>query len=208
MRHALPLQTRGERAQRTRRAAVPMPPPPLGAARPEDAGMSSAQLDHAVSLLADAIGAGAMSAATIAVCRGSRVVLSRGVGQSRPPAAEGPAVEVAADTTFLLASISKAFAAVSLMVLVDRGQVSLRDPVEVYLPGFVGGRGVLVRDLLTHSAGLPLQLPEDSELRRTHAPLEKFTELALTTPLVFEPQTDWAKRNQLQKTRHPGHGRA
>ena len=58
------------------------------------------------------------------------------------------------------------------------------------------GRGVLVRDLLTHSAGMPLQLPEDTDLRRKHAPLSEFTELAETTDLVFAPQTDWAYCNQ------------
>ena len=167
---------------------------PLAPGKPDNVGMSAVQLEKAVALLDDAIAAGAMTAASIAVCRGSSVVLSRGVGHSCMPGREP--VEVHADSTFLLASISKAFAALSLMVLVDRGLVSLRDPVEAFLPEFLSGRGVLVRDLLAHTAGLPLQLPEDTALRRAHAPLAKFTEAACTTALVFEPQTDWAYCNQ------------
>ena len=37
-----------------------------------------------------------------------------------------------------------------------------------------------------------MQLPEDQELRRAHAPLSTFVERALTTPLIYEPQTDWS----------------
>jgi CubicO group peptidase (beta-lactamase class C family) len=40
------------------------------------------------------------------------------------------------------------------MLLVDRGLVSLRDPVEAYLTGFKGGRGVLVRTCPTRAACL------------------------------------------------------
>ena len=49
---------------------------------------SAVQLEKAVALLDDAIAAGAMTAASIAVCRGSSVVLSRGVGHSCMPGRE------------------------------------------------------------------------------------------------------------------------
>ena len=161
----------------------------LAPGRPESVGMSTDLLERAAGVLADAIAAGDISAASIIVCRGPHVVLSRGLGVSRPDAQGEP---VGPDSVFLLASISKTLAAISLMILVDRGLVALLDPVEAYLPGFGGGRGVVVRDLLTHTCGLPVQLPEDQELRRAHAPLSTFVERALTTPLIYEPQTDWS----------------
>ena len=161
----------------------------LAPGHPESVGMSSDLLERAAGVLADAIAAGDISAASIVVSRGPHVVLQRGLGRSRPDA-QGEAV--GPDSVFLLASISKAFAAISLMTLVDRGLVSLLDPVEAYLPGFTPGRRVTVRDLLTHTAGLPLQLPEDQELRRAHAPLSTFVERALTTPLIYEPRSDWS----------------
>ena len=118
--------------------------------------MSTDLLERAAGVLADAIAAGDISAASIIVCRGPHVVLSRGLGVSRPDAQGEP---VGPDSVFLLASISKAFAAISLMILVDRGLVALLDPVEAYLPGFGGGRGVTVKDLLTrelHPTCLPV----------------------------------------------------
>jgi CubicO group peptidase (beta-lactamase class C family) len=47
------------------------------------------------------------------------------------------------------------------MLLVERGLVSLDDPVARYLPEFAGPdrAAVRVRDLLTHTSGLPACLP-------------------------------------------------
>ena len=61
------------------------------------------------------------------------------------------------DSVFLLASITKPVTASSLMLLVERGKVSLNDPVSRYLPEFTGDdrNKVRVRDLLSHTSGLP-----------------------------------------------------
>src|SRR6476646_4204226 len=67
------------------------------------------------------------------------------------------------------------------------------DPVSRYLPGFSGGERdkVLVRDLLTHTSGLPDMLPENTELRRAHAPLSEFVERTYKTPLLYSPGTSF-----------------
>ena len=58
------------------------------------------------------------------------------------------------DTVFDLASLTKVLATLPcVLLLVQDGALGLDDPVERYVPG-VDGR-VLVRHLLTHSAGLP-----------------------------------------------------
>ncbi len=79
------------------------------------------------------------------------------------------------------------------MLLVERGQVSLGDPVQKYLPEFQGpGREkVRVKDLLTHTAGLPDMLPENVKLREANAPLTEFVKGAMTTPLLYEPRTSF-----------------
>src|SRR5262249_31795434 len=48
---------------------------------------------------------------------------------------------------------------------------------------------VRVRDLLSHTSGLPDMLPENTELRRSHAPLSEFVKRTFTTPLLFAPRT-------------------
>jgi CubicO group peptidase (beta-lactamase class C family) len=44
-----------------------------------------------------------------------------------------------------------------------------------------------VKDLLTHTSGLPDMLPENIKLREANAPLGEFVKGAMTTPLLFEP---------------------
>ena len=53
-------------------------------------------------------------------------------------------------------SVTKPFAAVALLLLVDRGAIGLDEPVATYWPGFAaGGKArIPVRWLLTHQAGL------------------------------------------------------
>jgi CubicO group peptidase (beta-lactamase class C family) len=48
------------------------------------------------------------------------------------------------------------------MTLVERGRLSLEDPVRKFIPEFTGGDRdrILVRHLLTHTSGLPDMLPE------------------------------------------------
>ncbi len=60
-----------------------------------------------------------------------------------------------------------------------------------YLPEFSGdGREkVTLRHLMTHVSGLPDQLPENLQLRRSRASLEQFAQAAMKTPLHFAPGT-------------------
>lgn len=95
------------------------------------------------------------------------------------------------DAIFLLASITKPMTATGVMVLVDRGELSLSDKVVKYIPEFSEGdrQDVTLEHLLTHTSGLPDQLPENEALRKRHAPLEAFVERAVRTPLLFMPGT-------------------
>ncbi len=153
----------------------------LPVSSPEDQGMSSSRLEHASALLAAEVDAGRVAAASMLVARHGHVVLHAGFGAP-------------ADAVYLLASISKPVNAVALMLLVERGQLALDDPVSRYLPEFAGAdrAGVRVRDLLTHTSGLPDMLPENLALRRAHAPLGAFVQAACSTPLLFAPQTGFS----------------
>jgi CubicO group peptidase (beta-lactamase class C family) len=92
-------------------------------------------------------------------------------------------------TPFLLASITKPMTAAGVMVLRDRGELSLDDAVRKYLPQFTGGDRdlITIRHLLTHTSGLPDMLPENEDLRKRHAPLQDFVNLTMKTPLLFKP---------------------
>jgi D-alanyl-D-alanine carboxypeptidase len=59
------------------------------------------------------------------------------------------------DTAFHVASISKAFTATLVMMLVDEGRVDLDERLSLYLPNTVVGADATVRALLGHRSGIP-----------------------------------------------------
>jgi CubicO group peptidase (beta-lactamase class C family) len=59
-------------------------------------------------------------------------------------------------TRFQIASVSKLFAAVAAMLLVDSGALSVSDPVERWLPEMAKEwRPITLHQLLCHTAGIP-----------------------------------------------------
>jgi CubicO group peptidase (beta-lactamase class C family) len=68
----------------------------------------------------------------------------------------GTKTAVTEHTIFRLASLTKAFTAMAIMLLVDEGRLDLEDHVQRILPDFPSyGRDITVRHLLTHTSGLP-----------------------------------------------------
>jgi len=57
-------------------------------------------------------------------------------------------------TLFELASVSKQFTGMVIMMLKDEGKLNYDDPLEKYIPG-LPYPGITVRHLLTHTSGLP-----------------------------------------------------
>jgi len=96
---------------------------------------------------------------------------------------------VSADSVFLLASITKPMVATAVMTLCDSGDLRLDDPVDAFLPDFRGENRsqVTIRHLLSHCSGLPDQLPDNRQLRSSHAGLAEFVESAMRVPLAFLP---------------------
>ena len=88
-----------------------------------------------------------------------RFAIGDAVRYSAPDAELPPDRRIPArpDTIYDLASVSKLFTTVVLLQLAEQGLVRLDAPVATYVPEFAaGGKAVItVRDLLTHTSGLP-----------------------------------------------------
>jgi CubicO group peptidase (beta-lactamase class C family) len=74
--------------------------------------------------------------------------------------AKGDPRPLGGDTIFEIGSMSKVFTSLLLADMVERGEVSLDDPVAKYLPAGVtvprrGDRQITLVDLATHTSGLP-----------------------------------------------------
>lgn len=144
------------------------------------ASLTNGRIDEACAKLQSAISTGEVSAAALHVQQRGQV-FERGFGKAR-----------SAREVFLLASITKPMTAAAVMRLADRGAVSLDKTAKTYVPEFQGGDRdrITVRQLLTHTSGLPDMLPENTELRKRHAPLKDFVTATCKTPLLFAPGSE------------------
>ena len=62
---------------------------------------------------------------------------------------------ITSETNFRLASLTKQFTAMAILILVNDSKLSLKDPMSKFFPEFPGyGSGITIRHLLTHSSGI------------------------------------------------------
>lgn len=108
---------------------------------------SSRKVDALFSSLSEGLQPGA----AVMVIRNGKIVHQAGYGfanlEQQTP--------ITADSAFRLASVSKQFTAMAVMVLAEDGKLSYDDPVSRYLPALVPYDGVTIRQMLTHTSGLP-----------------------------------------------------
>jgi CubicO group peptidase (beta-lactamase class C family) len=116
----------------------------------------------------------------IAVVKDGKIVLSRAYGQAN---LQTP-VPVTDETVFSINSITKAFTGVAAMREVEAGRLDLAKPVSAYLDGLPEAwRGVTIRQLLSHTSGLPdftrMKVADEDEAAAWNA--------ALARPVNFPP---------------------
>jgi len=118
------------------------------------------------------------------------------------------------DTVFRIASMTKPITAIAVQMLEEEGKLSVEDPVEKLLPEFKGQmlvkskspqetvlvkppRPITVRDLLTHTSGLPGGPPAGlSDLySKRHRTLAEAAIAYSQMALQFEPGSKWAYCN-------------
>lgn len=167
-------------------------PAHLPHARPEDIGIDPTRLRTAFDLL-DRWTAGRdapVPGGAVLVGRRGKVVAPHFAGRQGP---EPDAPPIRKDGLFLMASITKPLVYTAGMMLVERGKLSLTDPVTQHVPEFRqhGKDAVRVGHLFTHTSGLPDMPPNNAELRRKHADLRTFLDVcAKDTVLAFKPGTN------------------
>jgi uncharacterized protein YbbC (DUF1343 family) len=127
----------------------------MPAAAPASVGMSASQLAHIDEAVQADIAKHQLPGAVVLVGRQGKIVWRKAYGNR---ALEPQAEPMTADTIFDMASLTKVVAtATSMMILVERGQVRLGDPVYRFIPEFAaaGKRGITVEQLMTHRSGFP-----------------------------------------------------
>lgn len=98
---------------------------------------------------------------------------------------DGPPLD--GDDVWDLASVTKPVAGLVVMALVERGALGLDDTVGAHLPDYRGGdkAELTVRQLLTHTSGIPGQVP----LYRDHPTRAALLDAVRLLPLTAKPGT-------------------
>jgi len=109
--------------------------------------------DFLETFIPESMKEGKIPGLSIAVVRNGEVIYEEGFG-SRDPAKSLPATP---DTLYGIGSCTKSFVAMAIMQLMERGMLSLDDPVNNYIPLKIGlpGKPITIHHLLTHSSGIP-----------------------------------------------------
>jgi CubicO group peptidase (beta-lactamase class C family) len=155
-----------------------------------------AQVGEAVDRVAAELIANRTSAGfSVAIFRNGKPVLVKGYGSANLE----DSAPATAQTVYRVGSVTKEFTAACILLLAERGKLSVDDPLARYLPEFPRANEVTLRQLLNHSSGIrnytdETWLAETSPRNLSTAQMVDF--IARQKPLYdFEPQTGWSYSN-------------
>ena len=148
-----------------------------------------AQVDQLVTkTLADT----GVPSAEIAIVRDGKLVLDEAYGKANEGLPARP------DLPYQIASNSKQFTAMALLLLRDEGKLSLDDHVSKFIPGVSGADRITVRQLLSHTSGLQDFWPQDylfSDMTVPTTPQPIVVQMGKEAAFDFEPGTRWQYSN-------------
>ena len=162
------------------------------ASQPEDVGFSSGRLKRVTSAFQTDVDKGTIPGAVVLIARNGKVAYLEAIGfQDREKK-----VPMSTDAIFQIASMTKPFTSVAIMMLVEEGKILLSDPASVYLPEFktlqVGvekinvatgnaelslepaQRQMTIQDLLRHTSGLTYSFLGKSLVKEAYSEAKVF----------------------------------
>ncbi len=153
------------------------------AAQSATANTASAAID---AIVEKPIKAGKVAGASVAVTRRGESIVSKSYGSADLELD----VPMPADASFEIGSVTKQFTAASILLLAERGKLSIDDDVNKHLPQYpTHGQHITIRHLLTHTSGIKgyTELPEFGDLMRLTKPKQTLVTLFGEKPLDFAP---------------------
>lgn len=168
------------------------------ASAPLHAGAQSELLDAALGARIDSLANAALAStgvpsATVAIVRHGRLVYANAYGSAKL----NPVVAAKPDMAYGVGSISKQFAAASVLMLQQEGKLSLNDPVSRFFPELTRSKEITIRELLSHTSGYQDYWPQDYVPLFMQKPItpQAILDHWAKQPLDFEPGTKWEYSN-------------
>ena len=185
------------------------PVTPLETAAPAEIGLCPERMQRLLDVLQQHIDRAHLPGAVALVARRGRIGLLQALGR-QDPATGAP---MRTDSLFRIYSMTKPIVSVAAMMLVERGQLLLSDPVGRHLPEYAAQQvwtpqgpvpvrtPATVQDLLRHTAGLTYEFLGDAPVQQQYQALRlgsrrrsnaELSQTLAELPLMFEPGTTWA----------------
>ncbi len=182
---------------------------PLPTRLPADVGMCPDRTQRLMDALKREVDSGRLPGAVALIARRGQIGLLEAVGV-QDPATGAP---MRTDSIFRIYSMTKPVVSVAIMMLVERGQLLISDPVSRWLPEYAHpqvatAQGLVpvqqaatVQDLLRHTAGMTYEFLGDSEVQQQYNQHklasrernnEEFSHTLASIPLMFQPGSVWA----------------
>ncbi len=146
-----------------------------------------------VTSIIDEIASDDAPGVAVLVARDGKVLLSRGFGM----ADVSSDVAITPTTKFRIGSVTKQFAAASILKLQEDGKLSVDDKLSKYFPDFPRGDEVTLRHLLTHTSGIKSFTSMPNFLSTVTAPAtkEQIIDSFKNEPFDFDPGTKMLYNN-------------
>jgi CubicO group peptidase (beta-lactamase class C family) len=172
-------------------------------------GLCPERTQRLMDVLRREVANGRLPGAVAMIARRGQIGLFEAVGQQGP----GTGTPMKTDSIFRIYSMTKPVVSVAVMMLVERGQLLLSDPVRRWLPEYANQQvatahglepvrqAATVQDLLRHTAGLTYEFLGDSAVQRQYGAVKiasrertnaEFSQTLAGVPLQFQPGTVWA----------------
>ena len=187
-------------------------PDSLPVTNPAEVGMSAERLERIGPVIERYIDRQLIPGALSLVARHGKIVHFQARGYRNAE----QKLPVEGDTIFRIASMTKPITSVALMMLYERGELQLHDPISKWLPAFekmqvsverddgsselvAAKRAINVRHILTHTAGFTSEynqrnreaLQEAARFRGPDEVIGDFVDRLATVPLNHEPGQVW-----------------
>ncbi len=149
-----------------------------------------AQIDSAAMQVLRETG---VPSASVAVVKDGKIVYVHAYGDARL----NPVVSAKPDMRYAIGSISKQFTASAILLLEQRGMLSLNDHISKWLPDLTDADKVTLREVLSHTSGYQDFWPQDyvPPLMLKPMPPQEILDRWAKKPLDFAPGTKWQYSN-------------
>ena len=132
--------------------------------------------------------------AAVLIMKGDTIIFEKGYGIANMDSL----TPIDGNTFFNIASVSKQFSAVAVMMLAEEGKLSLDDSVKKWFPHFKADffNKITIRHLLSHSSGIPDSRDRsDRKFVTTATDVDSYSYLENLDKLNFEPGTSYEYMN-------------